>query len=380
MFIISKNEFFSKSNSIFLALCLLFIIIDTGGWSNLRFVGLSGVLMFFIYSLKSQNLKNKKAHFVIAMLLFVSVLPGLIYPSSENQIFQLGVSQTLPVFLYPVLLMLININRDTYQYVVSTLTRIFALVILLFFFSRVFDIGPANSFAAVLDAKREAGFFDFKSNLLGQYLPVVYFKATLLLVPLGLYCYITKFKLSFYLALAALFVAPSRTGFLVLLLFYIFINFVEFKVFLKFILISISVYCIYLVSQFIALESFLMGFHVRLEHLLSLSNLSINYENLLLGQGAGTFFYSTGFKEMTDGVELSQLEYIRRYGLISFLVLCFAWAAAGYTNREWRLPIVAFWITALSNPVLAVFFSFTLLAIINSKSKSQVVINGLSKH
>lgn len=38
------------------------------------------------------------------------------------------------------------------------LTNIFAVVIIAFYLCRLFDIGGANSFAAILDSDREAGF------------------------------------------------------------------------------------------------------------------------------------------------------------------------------------------------------------------------------
>lgn len=351
------------------AISIFFIIIDTGGWSNLRFVGFLFIIITFLYRFNLRNIIKKDIDIFLAILLFISIFPSLFFPNSSNQDFSLGVSQVLPIFLYPLLLILIQLRESQYNEIVSTLTNTFSTVIIVFYILRVFDIGIANNFAELLDAEREAGFFDHKSNILGVYLPVVYFKPTLLLVPLGLYCLIINKKVSFYLALAALFIAPSRTGFLILLLFYCAKHFREFSFTFKAVMSLVLFVSINFILSFIDLDNLMFGLSVRLEHLFSLMKLSINFESIILGQGPGTSFFSSGFNKMTDGVELSQLEFIRRHGVLGFFFLILIWAKAAYSNRLWRQPILAYWIVSMSNPVLAVFFSFVLLAVILSKKR-----------
>jgi hypothetical protein len=364
----TKN-FKNKLHIFITAISIFFIIIDTGGWSNLRFLGLLFILISFFYRFNLRNIIKKDIDLFLAILLFLAIFPSLLSPNISNQDFSLGVSQVLPIFLYPLLLILIHLRESQYDEIVSTLTNTFSTVIIVFYILRLLDVSIVNSFAELLDAEREAGFFDYKSNILGVYLPVVYFKPTLLLVPLGLYCLIINKKLAFYCALAALFIAPSRTGFLVLLLFYFAKHFREFSFTSKALMTFFLFLSINFILSFIDLENLMFGLSVRLEHLFSLMKLSINFESIIFGQGPGTSFFSSGFNKMTDGVELSQLEFIRRHGVLGFFCLVLIWVKAAYSNRLWRQPILAYWIVSMSNPVLAVFFSFVLLAVILSKNR-----------
>jgi hypothetical protein len=354
-------------NKYFSTISLFFIIIDTGGWSNLRFLGLLFIMVSFTLTFNLKLIFKKNIDILLSFLLLLSILPSLFFPYLSNQDFSLGLSQVMPILIFPFLIIIIHLREKDYNEIVSLLTTVFSSVIIVFYLLRLFDIGFANSFAEHLDSAREAGFFDYKSNLLGIYLPVVYFKPTLLLVPLGLYCLLINKKSSFLLVMIALFIAPSRTGFIVLFLFFGGNYFMRASLFIKLTSLTLLFFLVSYISSYIDIENLIFGLSVRLGHLSSLMEMSFDYESLILGQGAGTSFYSYGFNSMTDGMELSQLEYIRRHGLLSFFFLFLIWAKAAYSNEKWRQPICAYWLVAMSNPVLAVFFSFTFLALILSK-------------
>ncbi len=78
------------------------------------------------------------------------------------------------------------------------------------------------------------------------------------------------------------------------------------------------------------------------------------FKMLFTGWGAGSEFYSRGFHKMTDTTELSLYETIRRYGLIStILIFIFIWGR----------PIIFCWSNKMSL-IYRVFFSIILISYI----------------
>ena len=95
-------------------------------------------------------------------------------------------------------------------------------------------------------------------------------------------------------------------------------------------------------------------FHSYME----LFNNNISY--FLLGQGAGAYFFTFGFNEVTSGTELSYLELIRMFGIFATLLILFIYILPFLKNRNYRLPGVfsigiaylAYLFIAGTNPLL----------------------------
>ena len=76
--------------------------------------------------------------------------------------------------------------------------------------------------------------------------------------------------------------------------------------------------------------------------------------------GPGSFFYSSGFNEFVDNIEVSQLELFRKYGLIGYSLFhlslfCLSWNFLVKRNYPAQICFAAFYFVAFSNPVLVTF-------------------------
>ena len=104
------------------------------------------------------------------------------------------------------------------------------------------------------------------------------------------------------------------------------------------------------------------GTNIRIGHLRSVyDEFASRPAALSFGFGAGSTFYSEGFQEVTDNIELSQFEILRKYGLFGLTVLIVYIAAAAARARaiEATVPlaeaIACYFLVAMSNPVLLTF-------------------------
>ena len=101
------------------------------------------------------------------------------------------------------------------------------------------------------------------------------------------------------------------------------------------------------------------------------------YKTIFTGWGAGSEFYSKGFKKMTDTTELSFYETIRRYGIIStILIFIFIWGRPVIfvlTNKMplsqklfFSVTVISYIAVACTNPFLLGSIGFCSLVFIES--------------
>ena len=97
---------------------------------------------------------------------------------------------------------------------------------------------------------------------------------------------------------------------------------------------------------------------IKLKHMQSYEQEFVSHPSyLLVGEGADTTFYSTGFQSWTTSTELSYLDLIRVYGVPMSLLMCgcLAWLALKLVKRgRYGLAIgfIAYLLISGSNPLL----------------------------
>jgi hypothetical protein len=260
-----------------------------------------------------------------------------------------------------------NINNKVF--VVSGI--IFALIIIILFSGRIFNITPINNLNDYIKDHSE-GFFGNKNFLSGDVLPNVYFQGTLSLIICGSLSLQTKSYFSYFIIIIALILAPSRFGFLILVTWgsYVFLK----KNPLRMVLLIPFFSVLYLIlSQLpFGFELFSIfngggdGLEVRNGHLESLKNyFSNNPITFFFGGGPGSVFYTRGTGNIQDNIEISQLEYIRKYGIFSFILFNLFYFGPLFSKKKEIYIIgalIMYYITAFSNPVLYSIFAMLFLA------------------
>lgn len=343
----------------FLAVIFLLLFIDTGFWSGLRGVGLL-ILVFCFLLYPKFYVKGLGTHGVFYLLMLLSLLPSILLSNGGDQ--SLAFAQMAPFLLYPVLLLFVlNCRSINYLDFLSLFTVFFSGLIIGFFILRVAGFSWAESLAIWLHQGNKAGYFDFKVNLFFVLQPVVYFKATLFLVPIGLYCFKRGRHGVALLSALALFIAPSRAGFFIFVLGATYIRFGMFVFIPAIILLSLI---FFFLAHFLNAGSLISGALVRFGHIDSIVKLFSEWDKVMFGYGPGTFFYSEGFGRITDGVEVAPLEYLRRHGVLSLVAYMAFWFSLVRFDKEWLVPVICFWLVSCTNPVLFVFNSFVFAVVI----------------
>jgi hypothetical protein len=201
-------------------------------------------------------------------------------------------------------------------------------------------------------------------------LPNVYFKATLFLVPTYIYFLYSAKPIKALIVLLALVRAFSKAGFTICLLFTLSYLFLQ-KGNRRF---KTAIIALFLVVSpwFFSFEQFtdeliqsIIGqsetAQVRIGYLDSLYKMfSENPSSLLLGQGAGSFFYAQNLGDNLSNIELDHLNAIRKFGLPWFLVFSAFVLVLSYKLFKSKLPddrtvglaLLSIFLAAGTNPIL----------------------------
>ena len=192
-----------------------------------------------------------------------------------------------------------------------------------------------------------------------------YLQGTLTLIPACVFFIHQKNYKNFLICFFALALSLSRFGLLTVIFCYCLMN--KKKVSRIFLGMSILILVGY-IFQFPILISLMQlfsgkddGMSIRMGHLLGI--IEVFEENpiyFFFGQGPGSVFYSYGFNKMTSTVEISQFDFLRKYGVFTtvFFVLIVLFAAicliyrTDRTGRGLGYGIIAHFIVSISNPVL----------------------------
>jgi hypothetical protein len=228
-----------------------------------------------------------------------------------------------------------------------------------------------------------SGFFNQKQVFFQDAMPVVYFQGTLSLVFVSILAFGRKHYLGFSLMLVALILAPSRFGVTVSLAFAYVLGMARLRNWShRMTLLAVTTAVVFAIGLIVPsgyadmFNGESAGSVVRIGHVRSLMDtFEGDVSKLLVGSGPGTSFYSAGFGDYTDNIEISQLELVRKYGLLFFLALTILFMAVLGSlwrkgKREHAAAFAAHFFVATSNPVLlsSVFLLFFSTALLESEN------------
>ena len=353
----------------------LCLFIDLGGSLNFRYISLMVLLLILIWTLisKPQTFLSYISSPVIIFLFLVwplvAALNGVLRQADAGLIFQ----NILALLSFPFLVVFFsNFETNTIVRSFTSAATILAAFVLIFWLMLYTDNAMAQSLAEYL-SEREAGYFGVR-ELAGVSFPVVYFKATLFFVPAAIFLIFRASPFAALLLVAALMAATSKTGVVIAGLI-ILINLARRQPFFLLFLTALGLVAIFFsflggeIKEIVyALFEDANTLDVRVGHWDSLLTLfAENNLDFLVGQGAGTLFYSSGVDDLVNNIELDHLNSLRKFGVvwfIPFLVFVFSTVYVCYMENRVLLAtaLAVSFVICGTNPVLLTLLFLSILA------------------
>lgn len=345
----------------FVGFIVFSFIIDSGGPIGIR--NFSFLLMSLYCFIKTiYDLKFYCYNVFLLMLIVVVYLFGInaLLVSSLNDIeLSKSIIWILPFFAAPLFYLFFSgFNRNVIVKSVVLTGWLLAAVILVVF---ILLLCYGDSVTSFFKDNKIPGWFYIREN--GY--PNVYFQSTLALVMISLFSYFNGYRVTSFLLFFILLLCLSRFGAFVIFSVYI-LNLIMPKQ----VLFRLTVPFYLCVSVFFLPVCFFIyvylpndinysdvDFLIRFGHLKSIVDSYTSPWQLIFGYGAGSEIYSVGFNAVTDNIEVSQLEVLRKYGVfgytiissIFYLVFLFLKKRGSISGT---LSLISFYIVSYSNPVL----------------------------
>ncbi|MBN3191858.1 hypothetical protein [Pectobacterium brasiliense] len=353
--------------ALFISFILFSFIIDSGGPIGIRMLSLGIVFCVGTWNFFFKRKKIDIYFFIsVLFLLFFSII-GFISAAVNGIDASVAYIWILPVVSVPVFyFFFISFSSENLIKGVVYTGWIFSVVILITFFS-LYLLGESS--VSIIQNYELPGWFYIRPD--GY--PQVYFQATLVLVLITIYSYFQGFKKSAFVFCFILLMCLSRFGFSTSIAF-ILLGAMGWVLYIRKYITSIFIFQ----SAFFLIACLVMylqvgmdyvmdgsGFHIREGHLISIFN-TMSLDNLIIGMGPGSEVYSIGFEKLTDNIEISQLELIRKYGFLGYFIYTIAlfFMLTSFVKKEKfaeAYAIYGFYIASYSNPVL-LSFSFSVFA------------------
>jgi hypothetical protein len=384
---LSKGKFYVLA----VALALLFVanIYDPGGAFGVKYFATLLISLCCVWTLRFVDLSA--GEMALGLLLFI-VWPAwtLLYGVVRKGDVAIGVAQVTPfLFVLPLASLLPAVDRRTplrLLYACLFSLAIFEIVS----FGLVFlmpDSGLSSRVFDVLSSLHEQE-GSFGDELMGDVtVPVFYFRSTLFLVSACVYFLFVGKVWRAGITFLALGLAWSKSGMLITFVFGLVFAVLKLtsraassrggtssarqSTILRTLLpvVLLSGIALFVLSSFPAFfdrildtaEGVSSTAQVRMGHYHSIVELfSRNPDYLLIGQGAGTSFYSSGESDYVRIIEIAHLDGIRKFGLpwflgFSSLVFYSSWRLIRTKEMEARgfgFALVSMYIAAGTNPVL----------------------------
>lgn len=357
---ILSTEKQSKMIHVLLVFCIFSIMFDSGGELGIRTIGL--ILLIAIYLTKLKRAALRKNELFFWLILLSLLLPSILVGSIIGIEFSKMLIWIIPFLAFPLILLMVRANNINEKHFIQS-GLIFSIIVIIIFAGRIFQIEPILELHYFI-SERTAGFFNEKAAYSEDAMPVVYFQGTLALVICAVFAAVKKNFFTYLIITIALFIAPSRTGTITSIVIGITIFLQEQRrlnilVFLFALpLISIIIYNFLPTEAVSFIFSSSEGLTTRSLHLESIGDLfSSNPFYFIFGNGPGSQFFTKGFGDMTNNIEISQLEVVRKYGII-FSSIFFSFYVAiillliAIKQSSIYLAMIAHFFVALSNPVL----------------------------
>lgn len=339
---------------------VLTLILDSGGERGMRTLGLFlGIFMIGIDLLR--NKINFSVEFLLVWLFIAAHISfTMIFSVLKDVPLVVIVTYNFSLYFFVVLYLLVK-NRHIKTDDFMNASLLFSILILVISVGTIFNVDPIIKLRDFC-VENFSGLYGQKP-ILGLIFKNIYFQGTLNLVMPCVYFIFKNKKLKFIFTFLALVFSLSRFGVLVCLL-AIFLKSLK-KTTVPFYILLFAFTVLYF--AFWGEESFLSrlflqdeGMQIRIGHIRGISELFDNPFIFLFGQGPGTKYYSYGFRKYADSIEVSQADFLRKYGLLFSCVLTFLFCYLLKKIKTVRskdsaplfFTLFCFYLVAFSNPVL----------------------------
>jgi hypothetical protein len=364
-----------KYKTVLNVICLTILMLDSGGGLGLRNIAFLIIIVFGLYGMYKYRSFNK--NFIYAFLIFlISLIPGIMISFLNSvPIFQI-INWVMSFLLLPFFYFYAKGSELSNKCFVIA-GGFFSTIVILLFFGRLMNFGAAIVVNDYITSHSD-GFFGNKNFLSGAILPNVYFQGTLSVIICGCLSLRKNNYLTFFIILLGLILAPSRFGFMVLILWALFLFLRKSWVRLFYLPVIFMVVFVILKNLAFGQELFSAftgesdAIEVRNGHFISIYTIfKDNPLSFLFGQGPGSIFFTKGTYSLVDNIEISQLEFIRKYGIFSLISFCLFYfmPLLGRFRSDIYLKgaIVIYFVVSFSNPVLFSIFSMLFLAFVYVK-------------
>lgn len=384
-----KTESFKIILLPLLATVTIFLtIVDSGGEQSLRLIAISIVFILALSQYaRGFDAYNFLAYILLALLLSLSSLQSVVAGVEIKSI----IPWIFPLLSLPIFIAFSRGAKVKSEHFIAA-GAFFALLVIFLFIGRLTGNALLLEINELLTSEAR-GFFNYKQAFLSYELPVVYFQGTLNLVFIGVLAWCYRKYSVFVFILLALVVAPSRFGVFTLCLFaliFMIARALKFRyVIIGFFGVAVIFILFILILSMETANPNLLNIYeidpVRAGHITSVyKTIEENPSQLITGAGPGSLFFSSGFGLYTDNIEISQLELIRKYGVIFFLfahviVFILIYRLVKLNKHAEIFALIAHYFVSLSNPALLsipflLFLAYLIAESSGDKSRSSVNI------
>ncbi len=372
-------ELRDRSEQFVLAFLAFANVFDLGGGFGLKY--LSYVFCALLRFARRNEVRMSRPVFLVCATLFVvwplfSALQGTTQDSNLGRAIQ-RITAFAPALMVMPILATTRQPRFLLDAIMKSLLIMAVVVIFLFCLWLLLpQTGIATFLLATLHGDEYGVHGYFGARGVGSILvPVVYFKATLFLVPASIWFFFRRNHLASGICFLGLICAFSRAGVLIAGAMLALHGFI-----LAPLRVRVGLACLLLVVAYVlwrnaellhigaVLDMYLdvmtgrgHSSTERIGHFNSIMEL-LGHDAMLLwfGQGAGTYFFSSGVNSFVSAVELDHLDAIRTFGLlwfIGFTLVVMRAAGLGMRlvsneARGLRVALVASFLASGTNPVL----------------------------
>ncbi len=358
-----------RNRAIFSSFLIFSLLFDSGGMLGLQYLSVALFASVVVSSSSMNRLKFDGLFYEftsLVLIVYVLFFLGTILNESERYFHYASFMIFLMISYFFTSLWGMDRAKDSYIWA----SILFVIVYLLVHFLLVF-YGSAEQIVSMLD-QNIAGRFH-KKNFFGYEYFVIYPQSILFITGASVVLFLRGRYFLYLMTLLLLFISTSRFGLLTSLLMPFFCYVFGVRAAARFLTYSfpfliLGLFLCYFLVYFYFREDFnpdyyygLSSFEARVGQLISTIESFSSVSEVFFGQGAGSEFYSLRSLSYVDNSELSQLEFIRKYGVISFVtfhVLIFRSLYLCNVRKRYEELLIIFtvYFTTLSNPVLTSLF------------------------
>ncbi len=383
------QKYTSKGNcySFFLFLFLLSLLVDSGGALGFRNLMLTVVILLTIILFLNTSFKFLKEHLFLIFVCLTLAAWGAFSGTLNN----IPIEKTFifSYFLIAIPVFYIFFKLFTQELIISNMILVGQVFVFSVAFVHIMVLSefliPADLIIVFL-LKNFDGLFHPK-NFFGFDYYVIYFQATLLFTVFSIIFYTQKKYKLYFFSLLLLFVSTSRFGLFVGILVPILIRFlgkrrlskltVYFFIFLPLLILLLYVYVYFANSSSWNADPYygLTSGEARIAHVISTINSFTDIKSVILGQGPGSEFYTLRCNCFVDNTELSQLEFLRKFGLIGYILFHLFLFYVVFRNNsnhlyDLNMFVLTAYVVSVSNPVLT---SLIFSALISLSLRCQLI-------